>query len=1202
MGKDDDNNSSSNNSSRILEEHSYYKMKKTYPMDKCSWSNTGLNQEKLVNGCGNKTVVQEGPQKSFSKDKRVKKMARVEDIITNLKKNKTVITKQPKTTKKESSSFVSMCTIREEHDDIELIELPPLKKLNELEQPEVKRDNKTFFVLQTGEQLHVPSSSTTYLASPQQTTPCSSANQVVYQNVLQRNVPKQDRQQLPLLINKLPPTNLVHNDLRYTNTAVQNSSTRVSNNSPLPQKQLLLITRPGNPIYLTHNFKVHYNEAGNRELHAIPLNNSNDVSRSTSGVTSQSPLRTVQYNLPYPNNACKIVDSPTARYTSQAQLPQTFAQSHNLMCQETMSLSFDSESALIAEIPRASKPTEIPVSFAGNQTAHVTTVPGDPEVLMKRQSSFVPSFVCGTAPEMFARRGELKKRNANDMKVSGMTGLQVKQSAQSTMASTKTNKGIYLKKIKALQKGNNSNIRTNFSRSVSFEKTLAAQAKNAVANIRVSNRKRNQTEKAKMLNKTKRRRITRTKEPLRLRYAKKGKFNENPPIKVKTEPLDGCELTSAVVRPPHTGRSLQRAEHSALKSPTKKRNEVHANGESLSEEVVNSSEEGDDNGNLFRDPALLTREERALQRALLLFKEMEAKQSKKDDPNTMNKSKRNGKINVTQLNRNSEAEALRKRKLVNDGNDIISLAKKPKINTEKSSLQRKAVEILNEPEEKIQQDVEIKPNRKKRRVQLNEHVVEKPTEKVRPGILQKHPVAKKPICIQVPKTSPSATKECKKTKLVKDVTNIPTNLKVSPKVPEKNADSSQEKHRVKTYMLVPSYHGFQDFSPIVLGSRTRNKKAEQVKSDKDDDDITPVKKAEVPKKDIPLLVIETVNNKPVKQDVVVKDEALRDFVKNSLRAQGMLKQDLELVRKTQDEDHFENREKRNVTVNRNTGETVLHKAARMGYDETVYHSIHQGCDSNAKDYAGWTPLHEACSRGHSDVVKVLVKYNADVNSCSNDGIRPIHDAADNGNTDTLRMLIAYGADPLLSTYSGRSCLDCAKTIKAKDYIKACIGDLYLTDERNDVTSVDYENRWEFRGSCSVLDKDAKYMSEIFDRLPNQQPSTSVEFEWSDAPHLPTYNLPLIKDGVVIGRKNYVSLRDLQEKLGKSRNTLVKMLKRTEIRRVPWLEFSKEVSKSFFNKLPVPPEDNSTEEGKVEVVPLNCNVRSLLKIKRENIAL
>lgn len=63
-----------------------------------------------------------------------------------------------------------------------------------------------------------------------------------------------------------------------------------------------------------------------------------------------------------------------------------------------------------------------------------------------------------------------------------------------------------------------------------------------------------------------------------------------------------------------------------------------------------------------------------------------------------------------------------------------------------------------------------------------------------------------------------------------------------------------------------------------------------------DDEVIAVKKTEGPKKDIPLLVIETVNNKAVKQDVVAQDEQLRDFVKNSLRAQGMLKKE---VKKTE---------------------------------------------------------------------------------------------------------------------------------------------------------------------------------------------------------------------------------------------------------------------------------------------------------------
>ena len=49
-----------------------------------------------------------------------------------------------------------------------------------------------------------------------------------------------------------------------------------------------------------------------------------------------------------------------------------------------------------------------------------------------------------------------------------------------------------------------------------------------------------------------------------------------------------------------------------------------------------------------------------------------------------------------------------------------------------------------------------------------------------------------------------------------------------------------------------------------------------------------------------------------------------------------------------------------------------------------------------------------------------------------------------------------------------------------------------------------------------VDKDVKYMSGIFDSVPEQKPNTSIEFEWSDVPHLPTYNLPLIKDDVIVG--------------------------------------------------------------------------------------
>ncbi len=78
---------------------------------------------------------------------------------------------------------------------------------------------------------------------------------------------------------------------------------------------------------------------------------------------------------------------------------------------------------------------------------------------------------------------------------------------------------------------------------------------------------------------------------------------------------------------------------------------------------------------------------------------------------------------------------------------------------------------------------------------------------------------------------------------------------------------------------------------------------------------------------------------------------------------------------------------RQLTCNRMTGETVLHKAARLGYDDVVLIKIKEGADVNARDNAGWTALHEACSRGMTDVVRVLLKYGADPNSCSESGIR-----------------------------------------------------------------------------------------------------------------------------------------------------------------------------------------------------------------------
>ena len=75
------------------------------------------------------------------------------------------------------------------------------------------------------------------------------------------------------------------------------------------------------------------------------------------------------------------------------------------------------------------------------------------------------------------------------------------------------------------------------------------------------------------------------------------------------------------------------------------------------------------------------------------------------------------------------------------------------------------------------------------------------------------------------------------------------------------------------------------------------------------------------------------------------------------------------------------------TVCRQSGETVLHKAARLGYPDVAEEKIKEGADIHVRDNAGWCALHEACSYNQYEVAKVLLKYGADPNSVSDSGIR-----------------------------------------------------------------------------------------------------------------------------------------------------------------------------------------------------------------------
>lgn len=127
-----------------------------------------------------------------------------------------------------------------------------------------------------------------------------------------------------------------------------------------------------------------------------------------------------------------------------------------------------------------------------------------------------------------------------------------------------------------------------------------------------------------------------------------------------------------------------------------------------------------------------------------------------------------------------------------------------------------------------------------------------------------------------------------------------------------------------------------------------------------------------------------------------------------------------------------NREIRSWVLNKGVGESVLHKAARLGYIDVIAYCLERlNMDPDQKDNAGYTPLHEACSKGQIAIAKCLLNYGANYSETAHSGIRPLHEAIDYGHLEIVRLLLSYGADPQLATYSG-------KLIKWKQFSKLCL--------------------------------------------------------------------------------------------------------------------------------------------------------------------
>lgn len=130
-------------------------------------------------------------------------------------------------------------------------------------------------------------------------------------------------------------------------------------------------------------------------------------------------------------------------------------------------------------------------------------------------------------------------------------------------------------------------------------------------------------------------------------------------------------------------------------------------------------------------------------------------------------------------------------------------------------------------------------------------------------------------------------------------------------------------------------------------------------------------------------------------------------------------------------------------IDKNAGETILHRASKMGYPDVVAYALDKlEMGPMEKDYAGLTPLHKAAFKGHETVVKALLSYGADA-SAGVKGTRALHEAIEGASPATARTLLAYGADPLLHDYSGNMPLDLSANDPAMQlYMTNLLADLH----------------------------------------------------------------------------------------------------------------------------------------------------------------
>ncbi|MEJ1275901.1 BCL6 co-repressor-like 1 [Cricetulus griseus] len=217
-------------------------------------------------------------------------------------------------------------------------------------------------------------------------------------------------------------------------------------------------------------------------------------------------------------------------------------------------------------------------------------------------------------------------------------------------------------------------------------------------------------------------------------------------------------------------------------------------------------------------------------------------------------------------------------------------------------------------------------------------------------------------------------------------------------------------------------------------------------------------------------------------------------------------------------------EARRLIVNKNAGETLLQRAARLGYKECL----------KSFEFYIWSCHLVTSARG-----------------------RPVHDAVVNDNLETIWLLLSYGADPTLATYSGQTAMKLASSDNMKRFLSDHLSDLQGRAEGDPRAS------WDFYSS-SVLEKKDGFACDLLHNPPGsaEQGDDSEQddfmFELSDKPLLPCYNLQV---SVSRGPCNWFLFTDVLKRLKLSSRIFQARFPHLEITTLPKAEFYRQVASS-----------------------------------------